>query len=153
MKEERKLSKVKISLMRDPMFALWQGVMMVGKTSVDDNVPTACTNGRDEIYGRKFVQDLSEKELAFVVLHESMHKAYRHLSTWTKLHAENPLLTNMACDYVINLELKDLDPETIKAMRDIWDKFIKEQEERNKPLWGLILPCSCCNCNRPFNVK
>jgi predicted metal-dependent peptidase len=110
MKEERKLSKVKISLMRDPMFALWQGVMMVGKTTVSDTCPTAATNGRDEIYGRKFIQDLSEKELAFVVLHESLHKAYRHMTTWHKLWLENPMLANMAMDYVINLELKDLDP-------------------------------------------
>lgn len=110
MKEERKLAKVKIGLMRDPKFALWQGVMMVGKTRIDDRVPTACTNGRDEIYGREFVKDLSEKELAFVILHETMHKAYRHLTTWTKLHEENPYLCNAACDYVINLQLKDLDP-------------------------------------------
>ena len=58
MTEERKLAKVKISLMREPKFALWQGVMMVGKTRIDDNVPTAATNGRDEVYGRKFVKDL-----------------------------------------------------------------------------------------------
>ena len=109
-KEERKLKKVKISLMRDAKFALWQGVMMVGKTRVDDNVPTACTNGRDETYGRQFIKDLSEKELAFVVLHECMHKAYRHLTTWHKLYKEYPMLANAACDYVINLQLKDLDP-------------------------------------------
>lgn len=110
MREERKLAKVKISLMRDPKFALWQGVMMVGKTRIDDNVPTACTNGRDEIYGREFVKKLAEKELAFVVLHECMHKAYRHLTTWKKLYDENPQLANAACDYVINLQIKDLDP-------------------------------------------
>jgi len=110
MTEERKLAKVKISLMREPKFALWQGVMMVGKTRIDDNVPTAATNGRDEVYGRKFVKDLPEKELAFVVLHECMHKAYRHLTTWRKLYDEEPQLSNAACDYVINLELKDLDP-------------------------------------------
>jgi predicted metal-dependent peptidase len=110
MKEERKLAKVKISLMRDPKFALWQGVMMVGSTRIDDNVPTACTNGRDERYGREFVRDLSEKELAFVVLHECLHKAYRHLTTWDKLAKENAQLCNAACDYVINLQLKDLDP-------------------------------------------
>lgn len=108
--EERKLAKVKISLMRDPKFALWQGVMMVGSTRIDDNVPTACTNGRDERYGREFVKNLSEKELAFVVLHECLHKAYRHLTTWTKLYKEDAHLSNMACDYVINLQLKDLDP-------------------------------------------
>ena len=108
--EERKLAKVKISLMRDPKFALWQGVMMVGSTRIDDNVPTACTNGRDERYGREFVKNLSEKELAFVVLHECLHKAYRHMTTWHKLWKEDAQLSNMACDYVINLQLKDLDP-------------------------------------------
>jgi len=77
-KEERKLKKVKISLMRNPMFAMWSGLMMVGKTRIDDDCPTAATNGRDEIYGREFVKDLTEKELAFVVLHECMHKIYRH---------------------------------------------------------------------------
>lgn len=109
-KEERKLKKVKINIMRDPNFALWSGIMMVGKTYIDDSVATACTNGRDERYGRKFVAELSEKELAFVVLHEAMHKAYRHLSTWRKLYDATPQLANAACDYVINLQLKDLDP-------------------------------------------
>ena len=110
-REERKLKKVKINLMREPKFALWQGAMMIGSTRVDDKTPTACTNGRDEIYGRQFIKDLSEKELAFVVLHECMHKVYRHLTTWKKLWDENPKLCNAACDYVINLQLKDFDPE------------------------------------------
>ena len=66
---------------------------------------------RSEIYGRKFIRELDEKELAFVVMHECMHKVYRHLTTWKKLHAEDPLLCNAACDYVINLKLKDIDPE------------------------------------------
>jgi predicted metal-dependent peptidase len=111
MNEERKLKKVKINIMREPKFALWQGLMVVGKTSVSDTVPTACTNGRDELYGRAFIKELSEKELAFVVLHEAMHKAYRHLTTWRKLYDENAKLANAACDYVINLQLVDLDRE------------------------------------------
>lgn len=110
-KEERKLKKVKIALMRNPLFALYQGVMMVGKTTLRDDLPTAATNGRDEIYGRQFVKELDEKELAFVVMHECMHKVYRHLTTWKKLHEENALLCNCACDYVINLKLKDIDPD------------------------------------------
>ena len=111
MNEERKLKKVKINIMREPKFALWQGLMMIGKTTLSDDIPTACTNGRDEIYGREFVKSLSEKELAFVVLHEAMHKAYRHLTTWRKLHDEEPMLTNAACDYVINLQLIESDPD------------------------------------------
>lgn len=108
-KEERKLKKVKISLMRNPQFAMWSGLMMVGKTRIDDNCPTAATNGRDEIYGREFVKKLDEKELAFVILHECLHKAFRHLTTWTKLYKEHPMLANAACDYVINLMLHDMD--------------------------------------------
>lgn len=117
MLEERKLQKCKITLMRNPKFALLQGVMMVGKTHINDYVPTACTNGRDEIYGRAFVKTLPEKELAFVIAHEAGHKMYRHLSTWKKLHDEDAGLSNSAMDYVINLMLKDLDPnESIIAM-------------------------------------
>lgn len=127
-KDERKLKKVKIALMRNKLFALYQGVMMVGKTSVDDNFPTAYTNGRDEKYGRKFIRELDEKELAFVVMHECMHKMYRHLTTWKKLADENAMLTNAACDYVINLKLKDIDPE---------GKYIRMPMKNGKP-FGLI---------------
>lgn len=152
-REERKLKKVKINLMRDSEFALWSGIMMVGKTRIDDNVPTACTNGRDEIYGREFIKKLSEKELAFVVLHECMHKAYKHMTVWQNLFKENPYLTNAACDYVINLQLKDLDPnnrvlslpqrdgkfmglldERFRDMhtKQVYDILKKERDERRK---------------------
>jgi len=109
MLEERKLQKAKIAVMREPAFALLQGVMMVGRTHVVDNLPTACTNGRDESYGRQFIKELPDKELTFVVAHEACHKMYRHLTTWRKLHDENAQMANSAMDYVINLMLKDLD--------------------------------------------
>lgn len=133
MLEERKLQKVKIDLLRNPQFALMSGILMVGKTSVADNVPTAATNGRDEIYGRKFIADLSTKELGFVVMHESMHKMYRHLTTWSKLNEIDGSLANSACDYVINLQLRDLDPsETYIAM----PRF--KQGEKKGELMGLV---------------
>ena len=111
-KEERRLSKVKIAIMRNPKFALWSGLMTVGKTRVvDSGTRTARTNGRDEDYRREFVKMLDDKELAFVVLHETLHKAYRHLFTWRKLYDENPKIANMACDYVINLQLLDMDKD------------------------------------------
>ena len=112
-KEERRLSKIKIGIMRNPKFALWSGLMTVGKTSITDSVfvPTACTNGRDEFYGREFVKKLDDKELTFVVLHETLHKAYRHMTTWAKLAKQDKLVTNMACDYVINLQIMDMDKD------------------------------------------
>ena len=116
-KEERRLSKIKIGIMRNPKFALWSGLMTVGKTAIADDIPTACTNGRDELYGRKFVQGLDDKEFTFVVLHETLHKAYRHITTWRKLFEQDAQLCGIACDYVINIQLKDLDPmESFIAM-------------------------------------
>ena len=40
-----------------------------------------------------------------------MHKAYRHLVVWEKLYKKNPQLANAACDYVINLQIQDYDPQ------------------------------------------
>lgn len=133
MLEERKLQKAKISLMRDPKFALLQGIMMVGKTRVDDDVRTASTDGRDERYGREFIKKLKDTELNFVVAHECGHKMYRHLTTWRKLYDEDHKLANMACDYVINLMLKDLDPTGRTITMPIW----REGEKKGQPM-GLI---------------
>jgi len=102
-KEARKLQKCKIALMRNSKFVMWSGIMMIGDTSLSDNVPTAYTDGRNEVYGRAFVKRLPEKQLAFVILHENLHKAFRHLTTWVKLHKIDPHLANCACDYVIDL--------------------------------------------------
>jgi predicted metal-dependent peptidase len=53
---------------------------------------------------------------------------YRHLTTWKKLHDENHDLANQACDYVINLMLRDLDPsEQVIAMPRYKDGPMKGQ--------------------------
>jgi predicted metal-dependent peptidase len=109
--EERRLTKAKISLMRNPKFALWSGILMLGTTEVVEDMPTAATDGRNEYYGREFVKSINDKQLSFVVLHENLHKAFRHLFIWRKLYEQNPRLANQACDYVINLILVDADPQ------------------------------------------
>lgn len=127
-KEERRLKKVKIGLMRNPKFALWSGIMMVGKTQIRDDFESAATNGRDEFYGREFIKGLDDKELGFVVLHENLHKALRHLFIWKKLDEIDRDLTNCACDYVINLMITDMDPtESVVAM-----------PRKNGKVYGLI---------------
>lgn len=108
---EKRIELVHVNLMRSKQFAAFAGLFMVGKTTVSDVVKTAMTNGRDAHYGRSFVDSLTDRELAFLVMHENMHKCYRHLTTWKKLHDENHALANMACDYVINITLVDLDPD------------------------------------------
>jgi len=87
---EQRLQKAAIDIMGNPKYIALAGVMMIGKRVVDDKVPTACTNGRDEFYGRAFVDSLNDAELRFLVLHEVYHKLYRHLHTWKHLYDDNP---------------------------------------------------------------
>jgi predicted metal-dependent peptidase len=108
---EQRIEKVHVKLMRHRNFCLFSGLFMVGKVTVDETTPTARTNGVNVNYGRAFVDSLTDKQLAFLILHENMHKAYRHLVVWDKLWKKNAQLANMACDYVINLQIFDYDPQ------------------------------------------
>ena len=107
---EQRIERCHVQLMKHPSFCLFSGLFMVGKVSVNDKTPTAKTNGLDVTYGRDFVGSLNDKQLGFLILHENMHKAYRHLVVWKALYKRNRWLANAACDYVINLQLKDYDP-------------------------------------------
>ena len=104
---EQRITKAVIDITAHPRYIALAGVLMVGNKTVSDDVPTACTNGRDETYGRAFVDSLTDAELRFVILHECYHKMYRHLITWKHLHDKNHNTANMSCDYNINGKLVD----------------------------------------------
>jgi len=106
---EQRLQRAHLHVVNHIKHCAVGGVVMFGKTSVVDDFPTACTDGFNTQYGRRFIETLDEPELRFLVLHENYHKAFRHLSTWRHIYKENPRVANMACDYVINLRLQDLD--------------------------------------------
>jgi predicted metal-dependent peptidase len=113
----RRFKKVKIALMRSKMFVGLSGIMMLGKTVLDDTAPTAMTNGRDEWYNPEFIFRFGDKGSGFIIVHENMHKAARHMVIYTKLHAIDPHLTNAACDYWINGRIRATDPtESLVAM-------------------------------------
>jgi len=119
--EEQRLTKAVVSIMGNPKYTALAGVLMIGNRNVvdDPSVPTACTNGRDEYYGREFVKQLNDAELRFLVLHEVYHKLYRHLTTWRHLYDQNPELANIACDHVINIKLVDDNKDNFASMTGI----------------------------------
>ena len=104
---QQRLEKCTVDIMGEEKYIALNGVLMLGSKTIDAKCPTAATNGRDEIYGTKFIEELTDPEFRFVILHECRHKLYRHLITWKHIHAQNHTLANMACDYVINLEIHD----------------------------------------------
>lgn len=106
---EQLIQKDHVALMKDPKYCLYSGIIMIGKTEVKDEVPTACTDGRNTYYGREFMAKLASNKRKGVILHENLHKAFRHTTVWKHLYKENATLANMACDYVINLMIMDGD--------------------------------------------
>ena len=106
---EQLIQKDHVALMKDPKYCLYSGIIMIGRTEVKDDVPTACTDGRNTYYGREYMAKLASNKRKGVILHENLHKAFRHISMWKHLFKENPTMANMACDYVINLMIMDGD--------------------------------------------
>lgn len=106
---EQRLWKATTDILGRTEFVALAGVLMVGSKKIVDGLPTACTNGRDELYGREFVDSLTDAEFRFLMLHECYHKMYRHLTTWGALHDMDATRANRACDYVINGKLSDMD--------------------------------------------
>ncbi|MEL0098677.1 MAG: VWA-like domain-containing protein [Opitutae bacterium] len=53
-----------------------------------------------------------------MILHESYHKLYKHLTTWRWMYDESPQLANIACDYVINCKLIDDNDDGFAKMPD-----------------------------------
>jgi len=114
---EQRVTKSHIAIMRSKQFCMFAGVLSVGKVNFTEDLPTAATNGRDVMYNPKFIDTLNDKELNYVVLHEALHKVYQHMHLWKKLWKENPMLANMAADYVVNYAIHEADADSEIAKR------------------------------------
>lgn len=102
---EQRLQKAVLAIMGMPNYTALLGVLMIGKKTISETVPTAATDGRDELYGQAFVESINDKQLRFAMLHECSHKMFRHLTTWQHLFNKNHMLANIAVDYVVNNKL------------------------------------------------
>jgi len=111
MTTEQRLERNIFQLMQSERYQCMAQIIMIGDKEVDENHPTACTNGRDEKYGRKFMDKCDDAEQRGVIIHENKHKMYQHLKIYAFLWQINPRLANMAMDYVINLEILDENPD------------------------------------------
>lgn len=106
----QRVQRESLAVISHAMFRPLGGIVMMGKTSISDEVASAATDGFNTEFNPEFIRDLTEKELRFLILHEALHKAKRDLVTWKHLWERNAELANQACDYVNNLELVKADP-------------------------------------------
>lgn len=148
MDAELKLKKAHIRLMRHPETCLYSGIILLGDTKVvdgDDEVPTACTDGINTYYGREFLNGLTVEETAGLALHENLHKLLKHIGRHKDLTAKDPMLANIAMDFVVNdiiMNLKDKSLAKLPdgglydpmfhdwSVRQVFDYLLKEQEKQ-----------------------
>ena len=96
------LSKCKIALMREKNSVFYSTIVFSLKSSWDENIPTACTNGIELKINPEWFMDLKPKERVGLIVHEANHVAMLHM---TRLRQRDPEVFNMAADHVINLML------------------------------------------------
>ena len=106
------IERAHVELMNHKDTMEYAGVIMVGKYKVSEDVPTAMTNGVDCIYGDEFIRKLSESDRRGLIMHENLHKTFQHTFLWKHLYEQNAKIANQACDYVINIIIKDLDKKS-----------------------------------------
>jgi predicted metal-dependent peptidase len=106
-----RIKKAHIAIMQHKEFCAFAGILACGNVEVTTSVPTACTDGWNVKYNPEFIERAmpTDPELRLLVLHEAMHKAYRHLTVWKYLSKINHQLANVAMDHFVNLSLIDTD--------------------------------------------
>lgn len=108
----KRIKKQNIAIMGNKAWMAFGGVMCFGKWEVSDAMPTAATDGKNVWYGTDFCSPLTDEELRFIILHETMHKAARHMHIYKQLNKIDKHRANAACDYWINNELIKQDGKT-----------------------------------------
>lgn len=149
--QETRLKKAHIALMKHPETALYSGVMLMGKSSVEDEKFTAYTDGVNKRYSREFISKLSDAELRGLVLHENLHVALKHIQRFKKEFKAEPMLVNASADYVVNdiiLTLNDrnfldlpqdrlYDPKYHNwSVREVYEDLKKERKDNNSSQGG-----------------
>jgi len=97
MELERKLQAARAHALLDHPFLGTLLCPMDMKAKKD--IETFATNGVSIFYNEEYADTLTTDETTGVLLHETMHPAFFHV---TRRGTRNPIIWNMACDYTIN---------------------------------------------------
>ena len=88
-------------LLRHPFFGNMATRLRI--MAADDWLPTAAVDGRNLYYNTQFFNAMNNKEIEFVIAHEILHMVFDHLGRRDWHGADrNPMLYNIAADYIVN---------------------------------------------------
>ncbi len=108
------INKARFWALRQPQWLPIANVGSICGWEMSTDIPTAATNGKWLKFNPAFVARLNEKQCRFLVLHELMHVAFRHMQVYRNLSRENPRLANIATDAFINTTLMKEDPQNLE---------------------------------------
>lgn len=106
---EKRVIAVHTDMLRHPDFCILGSVAMIGEVKFVNVIPTAGTDSVDVYYNPKFIEDMSRKQLRYLVAHEQMHKVLHHCTEYRAIKLRYPKYFAMAIDYVANCEVERLD--------------------------------------------
>ncbi len=93
-----RLQAARVTLIREqPFYAV---LLMHMRFAIDVATPTLYTDGERIAFNPEFVEELSDSELRFVLMHEVLHVALGHCNLYQR-DMEHELF-NVACDIVVN---------------------------------------------------
>lgn len=108
-----KVSTAKVSLMTKPEMTFFTTALMRLNLSYTPSVNTLATDGLNLFVNPNFVEPLSNRQIAFGLLHEVMHVIYDHI---IRKGTRDHKTWNRATDYVINNTLDDMGMDVIDGI-------------------------------------
>jgi predicted metal-dependent peptidase len=128
-------------LLRHPFFGNMATRLKI--EAADDWLMTAAVDGRKLYFNTQFFNAMDNKEVEFVIAHEILHMVYDHLG---RRHDRNPMLYNIAADYIVNNLLVDdrigKKPRIVDCFQDfkyrgwtseeVYDELFKEAEKNGQ---------------------
>ena len=113
-KQSERLKKAHVFLLRHDKVIALSGIIVMCKSEVVENVPTAYTDGLNKRYGAAFLAELTDAQVNGLVMHENGHVFYRHVTHHKRLFKDNPRMCNIAADFVVNDMIVRLDDAKIQ---------------------------------------
>ena len=113
-KKRKYMKRLLMSRMRILLNHGFYGLLLMHMIyAIDENCETAATDGKRLFFGPEFLDDLSDSELDFIMMHEILHVVLQHVLRYGERDKE---LFNIACDIVVNsniLKSNDMDLDSI----------------------------------------
>ena len=125
LKERMTKARVKL-LKKSPFFGT---LLLNAPWREDESIPTAATDGKGLLFNPKFMETLSEKQMAGVTVHEVLHCSLQHVPRMRDLFRHDPAVANIAADIVANGIIDDNNLELPDgAVRDDKLKHLSARE-------------------------